>query len=535
MRKSLKKLVVPLALVAMLLLGVVLGIRFSYSDLQRDITVTQRWSKLNVVLNLIKKNYVDTINEKTLEENSIAHLLKALDPHSTYISASQMNNANEALDGSFEGIGITFNMLTDTVVVVNTINGGPSQRVGVWAGDKIICINDSVVAGKNVAQDSIVRLLRGKGGTKVKIDVKRAGEKDLLPFTITRGKIPIKSVEAALMLNSQIGYIKLSQFSRTTHAEFMSAVERLQAGNTMQSLVLDLRGNTGGFLDQAFDVANEFFEKGTLLVYTEGKMRPRHNFIADGKGNLSSVPLAVLIDEGSASASEIVAGAIQDNDRGWVIGRRSFGKGLVQEPINFNDGSGIRLTVARYYTPTGRCIQRPYTASEEEYYGELVHRYEHGEMTNSDSIVQNKSLQYTTPQGKIVYGGGGITPDVFVAMDTLGTRNPFVQSVFRKNLPYKFALQYADAHRAKLQKIETLSQLKRRYQRYDFVPAFVAYAAQQGVETKPTRLSLYTPLLNAHIKAYIGRSTHLDDNGFYTFLVPVDNTIQTAIQTLKNK
>ncbi|GHT72382.1 peptidase S41 [Bacteroidia bacterium] len=531
-RKILSKLVLPLTLLCVLALGVLIGVRVSKHNIQQDFLMMQRWNKMNAVLSIIGKEYVDTVDNTALEEQTITHVLKTLDPHSVYIPASQMKGANEELDGTFEGIGIMFNMLTDTAQVINTIAGGPSQRVGVWAGDKIITVNDSIIAGRKVPQDSIVRLLRGKRGSQVTIGVSRTGESQLIPFTIERGNIPIKSVEAAYMLTPQIGFIKLSKFSRTTYDEVIESVQQLQTGG-MESLVLDLRGNGGGFLDQAFDVLDEFFEKGVLLVYTEGRARARQNLVATSNGALKGTPVAVLIDEGSASASEIVAGAIQDNDRGWVIGRRSFGKALVQEPINFSDRSGIRLTVARYYTPTGRCIQRPYSDGETEYYKDIQRRYEHGEFSASDSIVQNKDQQYKTPKGKIVYGGGGITPDIFVPVDTSGV-NDFFQSVYRKNLIYKFALQFTDNNRAALRKIETLAQLKRYLYYRNLAPAFATYAAQQGITANERQLKECTPLLNAQIKALIGRTTKLDDIGFYVFLNPIDNTVQTAIKTLKN-
>jgi carboxyl-terminal processing protease len=490
-----------------------------------------RWNKLNAVLNIIGKKYVDTIDNKQLEEKTIALALKELDPHSVYIPASQMKEANEELDGRFDGIGIMFNMLTDTVQVINTISGGPSQRVGVLAGDKIITVNDSIIAGRKIPQDSIMRLLRGKSGTTVNVGILRTGEKALVPFTITRGSIPIKSVEAAYLLTPEIGFIKLTKFSRTTYDEVVEAVQRLQEDG-MQDLVLDLRENGGGFLDKALEVLDEFFDSGTLLVYTEGRDSPRRNFAASSGGMLRHTRVAVLIDENSASASEIVAGAIQDNDRGWIIGRRSFGKALVQEAIDFSDESGIRLTVARYYTPTGRCIQRPYNSGNEDYYNELWRRYKHGEFSDSDSILQNKDLVYQTPKGKTVYGGGGITPDIFVPVDTSGM-NEFFQSVYRKNLIYRFAAQFSDENRLPLQRIATLPQLKRYLYYRNFASSFAKYAEQNGIAVNPQQLKECTMLLNAQIKALVGRGTQLGDVGFYVFLNTVDITVLTAIKTLE--
>ncbi len=524
----------PLILLAVLALGIMLGRRFQESDLQRQYMSVQKWNKLNAVLNYIDKEYVDEVPREELEEKTINLTLKTLDPHSTYIPASDMKEANESLDGNFDGIGITFNMFTDTVVVINTIVGGPSERVGVLSGDRIITVNDSVIAGRKIAQDSVVKLLRGKSGTKVTIGVQRNGERRLVPITITRGKIPIKSVDVAYMSDAITGYIKISKFSRNTYEEFEKASKKLLAQG-MKNMVLDLRGNTGGYLDQAYEVANEFLPTGTLVVYTEGKARKRKELLANNSGQLHDITLAILIDEGSASASEIMAGAIQDNDRGTIVGRRSFGKGLVQEPIVFNDGSGLRLTVARYYTPTGRCIQRPYiNGQEDEYYSEFQRRYEHGEFEVADSIKQNDSLRYITPGGRTVYGGGGITPDVFVPLDTIGI-NSYYRSVTRKNLVYKFALNFADKNRAKLHSIKTFNELSSYLNRQGLMGRFTDYAIRNGVTGSDAEMQACRSILYAQIRAYIGRNTPLDDDGFYPFLEKIDNTLLVAIKVVERK
>ncbi|MGL4364103.1 MAG: S41 family peptidase [Bacteroidales bacterium] len=522
-----------LTLIGVLSLGIIIGVRLQQSNLQRQYLLIQKWNKLNAVLNFIDKEYVDKIVRQEIEDKAIALTIKSLDPHSIYIPASDMQDANEALDGNFEGIGITFNMLSDTVIVMSTIAGGPSERVGVLAGDRIITVNDSLIAGRKIAQDSIVKLLRGKSGSKVTIGIKRYGEQKLVKIAITRGKIPIKSVDIGYMINAKTAFIKISKFSRTTFEEFNLASKKLQEQG-MQKMILDLRGNTGGYLEQAIAIANEFLPAGDLIVYTQGKARERREQKANGRGALKNIEIVILLDEGSASASEVLAGAIQDNDRGTIIGRRSFGKGLVQEPIEFNDGSGMRLTVARYYTPTGRCIQRPYDlGSDDNYYLELQRRYEHGELNFADSIHQNDSLRYVTPKGKIVYGGGGIMPDLFVPIDTNGVSKYF-QNVSRKNLVYRFALHFSDRNRATLNRIKTLNQLKRYFKRQNFMDLFVNYASNNGVSIDtPEEIKKSSTVITAQIKAYIGRTTPLDDEGFYPFIEKIDNTLQTAITTLE--
>lgn len=531
--KSRQKRFLPLIAIAIFIGGIIIGIRFQASNLDRQYTLMQRWNKLTTVLNIIDKEYVDPINRKEIEEKNIEYTLKSLDPHSVYIPASQMKEVNEPLEGNFDGIGVTFNMINDTVIVINTIPGGPSERVGVMGGDRIITVNDSVIAGINIPQDSVVKLLRGKSGTKVKVGIQRVDERKLIPITITRGKIPIKSLDIAYMSTPDIGYIKLSRFSKTTSEEFHSAAEKLLSEG-MGSLILDLRDNSGGYLDQAYEIANEFIEAGKLIVYTEGKARERYNLKANRKGILKHVPVVVLINEGSASASEIVAGAIQDNDRGYIVGRRSFGKGLVQEPITFSDGSGIRMTVARYYTPTGRSIQRPYDKGDDDYYMELMRRYEHGEYSQVDSIKQNDSLKYITPEGRIVYGGGGIMPDIFVPIDTTGY-NEYYRTVSRKNLIYKFAIYYSDKHRKRINSSKTIAELKKQLHNRGIVTQFVDYAAEQGVSGTEEDIKQCWRILDAQIKAYIGRSTPLDNDGFYPFLEPIDKTIQVAKKTLEEK
>jgi carboxyl-terminal processing protease len=516
-----------------LTLGFMLGVRLQESNLQQHYQTGQKWNKFNTILNYIDKGYVDYIPHKEIEEKSIALMLKSLDPHSVYIPASEMEKASESLEGNFDGIGIMFNMPLDTVIVMNTIVGGPSERAGIQAGDRIIAVNDSVIAGRKIPQDSVMRLLRGKSGSKVRLGLKRMSEKELVSATVTRGKIPVKSVDVAYMTTPYTGYIKISKFSRSTYKEFREATRKL-LGEKMQHLVLDLRGNTGGYLEEAIEIANEFLDAGELIVYTEGRSSKRKNYLADQHGLLLNMPVAILVDEGSASASEVLAGALQDNDRGLIVGRRSFGKGLVQEPVFFNDGSGMRLTVARYYTPSGRCIQRPYTANSEndDYYMEMQRRYEHGEMDVADSIKQNDSLRYFTRSGKTVYGGGGIMPDIFVPFDTMNI-NSYYLKVFRRNLIYKFALQFSDANRTRLSKMRSFAELNKYLRRKNLVGSFTAYAASNGVAGSWEELKACQKLISAQVKAQIGRSTPLDDEGFYPFLDSVDDALQAAIANLE--
>lgn len=408
----------PIIFALVLVLGIFIGTTF-LSGGQKMVMGgnTGKFSKLQDVLQYINQEYVDTVNDDDLVERSIVSLLENLDPHSSYISAEELQANNEPLQGNFEGIGVEFNIVDDTVRVVAAIPGGPAEGVGVQAGDKIVMVDGKTIAGIKIANKGVMERLKGKGGTKVKISVKRNGRKGLIDFTITRGTIPIYSLDASYMLTANLGYIKISRFAATTYDEFMQALDKLQKQG-MTKLVVDLRGNGGGFLNTAVDIADEFLPEGKSIVYTQGKARPRKDFYATKRGSFENGELFILIDDGSASASEILAGAVQDNDRGTLIGRRSFGKGLVQEQSEFTDGSAIRLTIARYYTPTGRCIQKSYKHGVDDYYNEELSRYESGELESADSIKVADSLKYKTPGGKIVYGGGGIIPDEFVPLDT---------------------------------------------------------------------------------------------------------------------
>lgn len=492
-------------------------------------------NKLTYTLSLIGSQYVDEVPMDSIVEHMMPRLMEQLDPHSVYIPASEMQEVNEPLEGEFDGIGVVFNMATDTVIVLNVIPSGPSDKAGIRSGDRIIKINDSIVAGRKIPQNEIVRSLRGKRGTEVRLALERQGIDALVEVTVIRDAIPLKSIEASFMMTDRIGYVKLSQFARTSYAELMQALSELR-GQGMEQLVFDLRGNTGGYLDQAIAIANEFLPAGDMIVYTEDRNRHRVEEFSDGKGGSADLDLAVLIDEASASSSEILAGALQDNDRGTIVGRRSFGKGLVQRQVPFADGSALRITVARYFTPTGRSIQKPYVAGDEESYREdIVNRYLHNEFFSADSIRFADSLRYTTPKGRTVYGGGGIMPDMFIPLDTTDVTKYFVE-VSGRNILYRYTIEYADRHRDRLAKIATLDEL-RRFLDADtgLLDDFVRYAARHGVRPVQRDIARSRKLMEAQLRAYISRNTALESNGFYDNIQSVDNAVMAAKRVLEEQ
>lgn len=486
------------------------------------------WDKLMLVLTQIDQNYVDSIDHGKMTEKLLPRLLETLDPHSVYLPPQELQQAEEALVGNFDGIGIEFNVPNDTAIVVAVITGGPSDKAGLLSGDRIIKVNDEVVAGVKMNQDSLVRRLRGKSGTMVNVSVKRGHNGTLVPFKIKRDKIPLKSIDVAYMMDAETGYIKLSKFSRTSHEEFVAAAESLLKEG-MKSLIFDLRGNTGGYLDQALLLSNEFLKKGELIVYMEGLHRKREDFHADANGKCKDLKLKVLIDENSASSSEIFAGAIQDNDRGTIIGRRSFGKGLVQEPINFSDKSGLRLTVARFYTPSGRSIQKPFS---KDYGNDIAERFIHGEMMTADSIKVDTTLKYKTPKGKIVYGGGGITPDIFVPLDTAGMNKYFIK-ISNLALAFKFSSIVADEYRNQLRTIKTLPALKSFYNTIGIEQKFLQYLSLNKVTPAPAEWKPCREVVLTQIYAYVSRYTPMEDKAFYPIISEIDNVI--AVATGKKK
>ena len=509
-----------------IVLGVVLTLSFSKAWEKKKFDGDyNRWRKLNLILQEVQKNYVDTIDMAGMTDAAVVAALAKLDPHSVYLPPVELTESDTELAGSFEGIGITFNVPNDTAIVLNTVPGGPSEKAGLMQGDRIIKVGERVIAGTKTPQDSMVRMMKGPKGTKVKITVNRAGTD--IPFDITRDKIPVHCIDAAFMVNDTTGYIKLSKFTRTTYLEFLEATTKLLKEG-MTSLIFDLRSNTGGYFDQAYRLANEFLKKGEKVVYMEGLHRTREDFYADGRGLLKEINLTVLIDEGSASSSEIFAGAIQDNDRGTIIGRRSFGKGLVQEPINFTDGSGIRLTVARFYTPSGRCIQKPY---DKDYAYDIFERYAHGEMTSADSMKVDTTAVFYTLKGRKVYGGGGIIPDVFVALDTTKATQFYVKCN-RKTTQMRFAQAMFDKYRSNLTDINDFDTLDAYLDQIDLGSQFVEFASRvDGIKLKnAAEWEESKPYMMPQIKALVGRFSKLGEEAFYRFYIPVDDNIQAALK-----
>ena len=527
---SKRSIFLPLIIAICLVMGILIGIYLPGKEtIASSSSIRSKNDKLNSIINIIESSYVDSINPKDLVETAIPAMLKNLDPHSIYIPARELKRANEPLQGNFDGIGISFNILTDTILIISTIPGGPSEKVGLMAGDKIIFVNDSLVAGKGITDEAAMGMLKGPRKTIVRLKILRKGQKELIPFEITRDKIPVFSVEVAYMLNSNTGYIKINNFSMTTFDEFMKGLRDLK-GKGMTKMVLDLRQNAGGVMDDAIQIANQFLKEGQLIVYTKGRHQPRNDAVATGKGEFETGDLVVLIDEFSASASEILAGAIQDNDRGTIIGRRSFGKGLVQEPITFSDGSGMRLTIARYYTPTGRSIQKPYNKGIDKYNEDLIDRYARGEMNVSDSIHFSDSLKFATPGGRTVYGGGGIMPDKFVPVDTTGISNYFVK--VRSSLIYRYSLKYTEGNRDILKKFTEPDELENYLDKQSLLDKFVQFAVTNGVKKDPAGLKISGKIIQTQIKAYIARNI-LDSRGFYPIWEELDTTLKYAVDFLR--
>lgn len=482
-----------------------------------------RWRKLNLILEQIQENYVDTLDMEKMTDAAVVAALSELDPHSVYLPPVDLEASETELAGNFDGIGIQFNVPNDTAIVLNVIPGGPSEKAGLMQGDRIIKVDDRVIAGSRTPQDTMVGLMKGPSGTKVLITVNRDGTQ--IPFEITRGRIPVHCVDAAFMINDTTGYIRLSKFTRTTFREFSGAKDRLLSEG-MTRLIFDLRGNTGGYFDQALLLCNEFLEKGAPIVYMEGLHRKRQDFEADGKGTLKEIGISVLTDESTASSSEIFSGAIQDNDRGVIVGRRTFGKGLVQEPVNFTDGSGIRLTVARFYTPSGRCIQKPYT---DDYAYDIYERYAHGELTDADSMKVDRSVEYHTAGGRTVYGGGGIIPDLFVPMDTTRATDFFLKCN-RKATQMRFASAMFDSHKAVLSAIDDFNSLKDYLDSLDLGRRFLEYAADvDGIVPGKGEWEKTEEYLLPQLYALVGRYSKLDDEAFYRFYITIDETIKAAL------
>ncbi|WP_163715286.1 S41 family peptidase [Mangrovibacterium lignilyticum] len=483
--------------------------------------------KLSTIVDLIANAYVDSVGTDQMVEDAIPVLLKNLDPHSTYIPARDMQEVNEEMQGNFGGIGVQFSIHNDTVQVVDVISGGPSSKLGIQPGDRIVIVNDSLIAGNGVKNETVLNLLRGEKGTQVNVGIKRKGIKDLMRYDITRGDIPIISVDVSYMINDSTGYVKVSRFAEKTVAEFMEAVSKI-TGEGAKQIIVDLRGNPGGYLMATVKMVNEFLDEGDLIVYTEGHSQARKTYSATGKAHWKDKRVFVLMDEYSASASEIFAGALQDNDKGVIVGRRSFGKGLVQEQIPFNDGSALRLTVARYYTPSGRCIQKPYSEGTDEYYHDIMNRAVHGELEVADSIQFSDTLKYETKGGRTVYGGGGIMPDYFVPMDTTGYSD-YYSKITQKALVYHFAFDYSDKHRVELAKLSTPEQFVQYLQKEKVLDQFIAYAEGEGVKRSTSDLKISGKIIEYQLMAYITRNI-IGDDGFYPIIQQIDKTLQKAIE-----
>ncbi|MBX7181534.1 MAG: S41 family peptidase [Bacteroidia bacterium] len=524
----------PLILSIVLIAGIYLGKFIHFDKAGFGAGEFSNNNKVENILDYIENEYVDTISREKLTEETIISMLQQLDPHSQYIPASELQEVNESLEGNFSGIGVEFNIINDTIVVVSAIAGGPSETLGITAGDRIVKVDGKAVTGIKIKNSDVVKRLRGVEGTIVNVDIKRGDQKQLLHFKIKRGEIPITSVDAAFMLNSEVGYIKISRFASKTFEEYLEAFGKL-ANKGMNKLILDLRGNPGGYLNAAIKLADEFIPKGKLIVYTEGKARPKESFIATTTGGWENKHVCILIDEGSASASEIVAGALQDNDIGTLIGRRSFGKGLVQEQKDLPDGSAIRLTIARYYTPTGRSIQRPYSNNLDAYYEEVYDRYQNGELTNQDSSskhVKKDSLIYKTAKGKILYGGGGITPDIFVPLDTVGYTSYFSELVNSGTLN-KYAFKYCDVHRRMLkEKFKTIDSFKKNFELGESeMTEFLQFSIQQGIKENKGKWAKSYQQIKLQLTAQIARN-FWGSEGFYSILESKDKSILKAIEVM---
>lgn len=523
---------IPFLLAICLIAGIAIGTFYAnhFSGNKLGIINTSS-NKLNALLRIIDDQYVDTVNMGELVEEAMPQILSELDPHSSYIPAKDLEAVNADLKGSFSGVGIQFTIQNDTIHVNSVIQGGPSEKVGLMAGDRIIEIDDSAFVGKIVTNSEAMKRLKGEKGSKVKLGVYRPGEKDLLHFTVIRGNIPVKSIDAAYMINEKVGYIKVNKFGETTYPELLIALAKLNQKNC-EGLIVDLRGNTGGYMAAAIQMVNEFLPNNRLIVYTQGRKSPREDYNSNGTGSNQKMPLVVLVDEGSASASEIFAGAIQDNDRGTIVGRRSFGKGLVQQPIEFSDGSAIRLTIARYYTPSGRCIQKPYEKGKEsEYELDLLTRYEHGEFFSADSIKQDETEVYHTRLGRPVYGGGGIMPDIFVPQDTTGMTSYFRMAANR-GLIIRYTFDYTDQNRSTMQKYDTPEKMEAYLKGQNLLNKFAAWAEKKGLKRRNNLMMKSRRLFEMSLYGNIIYNM-LGMEAYVEYLNESDKTVLKAVEILE--
>lgn len=527
--------ILPTIISFCIVLGIYLGAYLSQNSTDKTIIFPvnakhNTINKLNEILNFIEDMYVDTINKTELTELSISSILSTLDPHSYYIPAKEFNDMNDPLEGNFQGIGVEFRINNDTVMIISVIANGPSERVGLEAGDRIIKVGKKLIAGNGITNENVIKLLKGPKGTKVNVSVSRKGIKKLLDYTITRDEIPIFSIESPYMIDDKIGFIKIDRFAKTTYEEFLTATKKLEKEG-MESLIIDLRGNGGGLMNAATEIADEILSENQMVVYTMGKSRNKEAFYATEKGILEKTNVIILINENSASASEILAGAVQDNDRGTIIGRRSFGKGLVQEQVLWPDGSALRLTVARYYTPSGRCIQKPYDEGMENYNLESYNRYLNGELLSADSIHFPDSLKFYTPSGKIVYGGGGIMPDIFVPLDTVGNTNYFYELRYRGILQ-DFSLQYVDNNRIKLKnQYKNALDFKKQFQvSNDMFNNLIKFAEKFELPRNLADIKQSKELIVRTLRASISKDL-FGNFGYYVIVNDEDKTVQEAVST----
>ena len=521
----------PLFMAICVVVGILIGTFYAnhFSGNRMNIINTSG-NKLNNLLHIIDDQYVDTVNMNDLVEKAMPQILSELDPHSVYISSKDVQSANDDLSSSFSGVGIEFTIRQDTIHVQNVISNGPAEKAGVIAGDKIVSIDDKPFVGKIVTTTESMRRLKGPKDTKVKLGLLGYKAKKVRYVTVTRGEIPQKSISATYMLDSKTGYIKIKKFAENTYPELLISLAQLSQNN-LQNLVIDLRGNLGGYMASAVQIANEFLPKNRLIVYMEGRRSPRQDFMSDGKGSYQHIPLVILIDEASASSSEIVSGAIQDNDRGTIIGRRSFGKGLVQKPLSFRDGSMIRLTTARYYTPSGRCIQKPYSSgADKDYEEDLLNRYQSGEYFSQDSI-KHSGKKYHTKNGRIVYGGGGITPDIFVPEDTLGITSYYKEAAI-SGLILQFAFEYTDENRAKLTELGNYNAITKHLTKQNIVDKFATYADKNGLKRRNLMIKKSHKLLERYIVSRIVYNI-LDENAWTQYLNQDDPTVSKAMDIFR--
>jgi carboxyl-terminal processing protease len=525
--------IILLSVISGLLLGNLLARRASLSNISRVFSSKGMNNKVVELLSIIDNQYVDTVDVSKISEELMIDLISKLDPHSVYIPASDLENVNSELEGSFSGIGVQFNIQNDTVMIVSVISGGPSEKAGLLAGDRIVQVDDSAFVGKNINNEKVMKKLRGPSKTTVKLGVQRIGTDEMLFYTITRGEIPVNSVDIAYMIEPGVGFIRVSKFAATTYSEFLDAIAKLRNSGA-KKYIIDLRENSGGYMDQAINMVNEFLPAGRMIVFSQGKAYKRSEAKSNGKGSCIDVPVMVLIDEFSASASEIFAGAIQDNDRGLIIGRRSFGKGLVQQQMDLSDGSAIRLTVARYYTPSGRSIQKHYERGKsEDYQMDIVNRFNHGEFDSKDSIHVSDTIKYKTLNGRTVYGGGGVMPDIFVPRDTT-EYTPYLNKVINYGYLYQFAFQYTDRNRDAMKRMKNWQQMEKYLVEQNLLSQFEIFAAAKGVVVNREQVDKSKNIIINLLQAYITRNS-LGDEGFYPLLYKNDKTVLKALEQMKMK